>query len=103
MRWSGTAENSSRPCHTAGRPSWRASRACSKPARRWRRRLAGRPKTVASHRGEHPHRLAVEDPADVLDHAGEIGAVVLLRGVAEMGREHDIVELAQRMSERQRL
>ena len=51
----------------------------------------------------HPHRLAVEEGADVVDHAGEIGAVVLRRHVAEMRREHDIVHLAQRMVERQRL
>ena len=53
--------------------------------------------------GQHAHRLAVEEGADVVHHAGEKGAVVLLGDVAEMRREHDIVELAQRMIDRQRL
>src|SRR5215471_9226474 len=37
----------------------------------------------------HAHRLAVEEGADVLDHAAEIGAVVLDRYVAEVRRQHD--------------
>ena len=41
--------------------------------------------------------------ADVLDDVGEIFAVVLLADIAEMRRDHDIVELAVGMIERQRL
>src|SRR5215217_5728485 len=52
---------------------------------------------------QHSYRLAVEEATDVFDDAVEIDAVVLLRDIAEMRREHDIVELAKRMIERQRL
>src|SRR6266508_4632857 len=50
----------------------------------------------------HPHRLAVDESANVLDHAGEIVLVVLQRHVAEMRRDDDVVPLAQRMVLRQR-
>src|SRR5207248_1313522 len=49
------------------------------------------------------YRLAVEKGPDRLHRASEIGAVVLLRDVAEMRGEDDIVEPAQRMLDRQRL
>ncbi len=48
-------------------------------------------------------RLAVKERADVVDHTGEIRPVVLQRDVAEMWREHDVVELAQGVIDRQRL
>ena len=53
--------------------------------------------------GEHAHRLAVEKGADIVHHAGEESPVVLRGDIAEVRREHDIVELAQGMIERQRL
>ena len=52
---------------------------------------------------QHAHRLAVEEAADIADHSVEIDPVVLRRHVAEMRREHDVVELAQRMVGGQRL
>ena len=48
-------------------------------------------------------RLAVEVRADVLDYAAIAAAEILLRHIAEMRRQHHVVELAQRMLNRQRL
>src|SRR6202035_1274126 len=49
----------------------------------------------------HPHRLAVEEAADVFGDTGEIVLVVLLGDIAEMWRDDGIVHLAQWMIDRQ--
>src|SRR6202035_2083633 len=49
------------------------------------------------------HRLALEPGADALDHLAVVGAKAFLGDVAEMRRQHDVVELAERMIDRQRL
>src|ERR1700728_2642746 len=49
------------------------------------------------------HRTAVEEGANVIHHAAEKGAIVLIDDVAEMRRKNDIIELAQRVFDRQRL
>src|SRR3954454_440791 len=59
--------------------------------------------THAGRSAHHPHRLAVDKTPYVLDDAGKIGAIVLHRHVAEVRREHDIVEAAHWMALRQRL
>src|SRR5262245_12117443 len=51
----------------------------------------------------HPYGLAVDEAADVLDHAGEVVLIVLECHIAEMRREHDVVHLAQGMILGQRL
>ncbi len=52
---------------------------------------------------DQAHRGAVEPGGDTLDHVHIIAAIVLLGDITEMRRDHDIVELAQRMVDRQRL
>src|SRR5690349_16645993 len=48
-------------------------------------------------------RLAVDEIADIGDNVRIVDPVVLHADVAEMGGEHDVVELAERMVHRQRL
>src|SRR5262245_7326636 len=62
-----------------------------------------RPNWAPSARRQDLHRLAVEEIADIGDDVGIIDPVVLHADVAEMRREHDVVELAEWMVDRQRL
>jgi len=48
-------------------------------------------------------RAAGEPGFDVVDHVGVVDLVALLADIPEVRREHDIVELAQRMIDGQRL
>src|SRR5262249_38922717 len=52
---------------------------------------------------DHPDRFAVEPGSNILEDVGKVFPVVLLADISEMRRDHDIVELAKRMIERQRL
>src|SRR6266436_3621672 len=47
-------------------------------------------------------RLALEPGVDALDHLAVVVAKTLFGDVAEMRRQHDVVELAERMIDRQR-
>src|SRR5262249_8980512 len=58
---------------------------------------------LASLRLDHPDRFAVEPGSNILEDVGKVFPVVLLADISEMRRDHDIVELAKRMIERQRL
>src|SRR5260221_9560866 len=48
-------------------------------------------------------RFALEPRVDALDHLGVVVAETVLGDVAEMRRQHEIVELAERMIDWQRL
>src|ERR1700704_3581423 len=60
-------------------------------------------KLAASARGDRLDRLAVGEGADIGDDVRIIDLVVLDADVAEMRGEHHVVELAERMIDRQRL
>src|SRR3954462_514305 len=60
-------------------------------------------KPLASAGGNHLDRLAVDEGADIGDNVRIIDLVVLDTDITEMGGEHHIVELAERMIDRQRL
>src|SRR4051812_13246547 len=47
--------------------------------------------------------FALQPRTDALDHLGVVVAETVRRDVAEMRRQHEIVELAERMVDRQRL
>src|SRR4051812_4406628 len=88
--------NQSAPIHFRSFPRKRESRTIARALAIWglgprfrggERKEASVPFLNPSGR-QHSYRLAVEKAADVLHHAVEIGAVVLLGDVAEMRREH---------------
>src|SRR4051812_40072060 len=52
---------------------------------------------------QNPHRASRQPLPDVVDHLRVVDLVALLADIAEVRGEHDIVELAEGMIERQRL
>src|SRR3981189_476480 len=60
-------------------------------------------KLAASARGDHLDRLAVDEGPDIGDDVRIIDLVVLDADIAEMRGEHHVVELAERVVDRQRL
>src|SRR6266702_5086209 len=50
-----------------------------------------------------PRRLALEPGVDAFDHLAIVVAKTVLGDVAEMRRQHEVVELAERVVDRQRL
>jgi hypothetical protein len=50
--------------------------------------------------GQHPRRFTVEKGADIVDNPGEERPIVLLGDIAEMRRQHDVVEGAERVIDR---
>src|SRR5436305_14063805 len=53
--------------------------------------------------GQPPQRFALEPGVDPFDHLGVMVAKAFLGDVAEMRRQHDVVELAEGMIDWQRL
>src|SRR5258705_10253210 len=83
----------------AGYAQWRPhsmANAEKSPARHTR-------KPAPSARGDHLDGLAVDEGADIGDDVRIIDLVILDADIAEMRGEHHVVELAERMIDRQRL
>ena len=59
--------------------------------------------SIIPHRVPVSRRFALEPGVDALDHLAIVVAKTVLGDVAEMRRQHEVVELAERMVDRQRL